>query len=32
MGVVSRVGDPMARTALYEGAHILLTRAVRFSG
>jgi hypothetical protein len=28
---VSRVGDPMVRTALYEGAHILLTRAVRFS-
>jgi len=30
-GAVSRVGDPMVRTALYEGAHILLTRAVRFS-
>ncbi|CAH1662201.1 hypothetical protein CHELA20_40018 [Hyphomicrobiales bacterium] len=30
-GADSRVGDPMARTALYEGAHIILTRAVRFS-
>jgi transposase len=30
-GAVSRVGDPMVRTALYEGAHIMLTRAVRFS-
>ena len=30
-GAVSRVGDPMVRTALYEAAHILLTRAVRFS-
>jgi transposase len=30
-GAVSRVGDAMVRTALYEGAHILLTRAVRFS-
>ena len=30
-GAVSRVGDPTVRTALYEGAHILLTRAVRFS-
>jgi transposase len=30
-GAVSRVGDVMVRTALYEGAHILLTRAVRFS-
>ena len=27
----SRVGDAMVRTALYEGAHIMLTRAVRFS-
>ena len=26
-GAVSRVGDVMVRTALYEGAHILLTRA-----
>ena len=30
-GAVSRVGDPTVRMALYEGAHILLTRAVRFS-
>jgi transposase len=30
-GAVNRVGDPMVRTALYEGAHILLTRAVRLS-
>jgi transposase len=30
-GTVSRVGDVMVRTALYEGAHILLTRATRFS-
>ena len=30
-GSVSRVGDPMVRTVLYEGAHIMLTRAVRFS-
>jgi transposase len=30
-GAVSRVGDPMVRTALYEAAHVLLTRAVRFS-
>jgi transposase len=30
-GAVSRVGDVMVRTALYEGAHILLTRATRFS-
>jgi transposase len=30
-GAVSRVGDAMVRMALYEGAHILLTRAVRFS-
>ncbi len=30
-GAVSRVGDGMVRTALYEAAHILLTRAVRFS-
>src|SRR3712207_788622 len=28
-GAVSRVGDGMVRTALYEAAHILLTRAVR---
>jgi transposase len=31
-GGISRVGDPMVRTALYEAAHIMLTRAVRFSG
>ncbi len=30
-GAVSRVGDVMVRTALYEAAHVLLTRAVRFS-
>src|SRR5919112_1744963 len=30
-GAVSRVGDVMVRTALYEAAHILLTRAVRVS-
>jgi transposase len=30
-GAVSRVGDVMVRTALYEGAHIMLTRAIRFS-
>jgi transposase len=30
-GAVSRVGDVRVRTALYEAAHILLTRAVRFS-
>ncbi len=30
-GAVSRVGDAMVRTALYEGAHIMLTRVVRFS-
>ena len=30
-GAVSRVGDAMVRTALYEGAHIMLTRAIRFS-
>ncbi|HYY62327.1 MAG TPA: IS110 family transposase [Burkholderiales bacterium] len=30
-GAISKVGDAMVRTALYEAAHILLTRAVRFS-
>jgi transposase len=30
-GGISRVGDAMVRTALYEAAHIMLTRAVRFS-
>jgi transposase len=31
-GAISKVGDPLVRTALYEAAHIMLTRAVRFSG
>jgi transposase len=31
-GGISRVGDPLVRTALYEAAHIMLTRTVRFSG
>lgn len=30
-GGISRVGDAMVRTALYEAAHIMLTRASRFS-
>ena len=30
-GGVSKVGDAMVRTALYEAAHIMLTRATRFS-
>jgi transposase len=30
-GGISRVGDGMVRTALYEAAHIMLTRATRFS-
>lgn len=30
-GGVSKVGDSMVRTALFEAAHIMLTRAVRFS-
>jgi transposase len=30
-GGISRVGDAMARTALFEAAHIMLTRATRFS-
>ena len=30
-GGVSRVGDAMVRTALFEAAHIMLTRAMRFS-
>jgi transposase len=30
-GGVSRVGDAMVRTALFEAAHIMLTRATRFS-
>jgi transposase len=30
-GGISRVGDAMVRTALYEAANVMLTRAVRFS-
>jgi len=30
-GGISRIGDAMVRTALYEAAHIILTRATRFS-
>ncbi len=30
-GGITRVGDAMVRTALYEAAHIMLTRASRFS-
>ena len=30
-GAISKVGDALVRTALYEAAHIMLTRAVRFS-
>ncbi len=30
-GRISKVGDAMARTALYEAANVMLTRAVRFS-
>jgi transposase len=30
-GGISRVGDTMVRTALYEAAHIMLTRATKFS-
>ncbi|TIV96301.1 MAG: IS110 family transposase [Mesorhizobium sp.] len=30
-GGISKVGDGMVRTALYEAAHIMLTRATRFS-
>jgi transposase len=30
-GAISKVGDVLVRTALYEAAHIMLTRAVRFS-
>ena len=30
-GGVSKVGDTMVRTALFEAAHIMLTRAIRFS-
>jgi len=30
-GSITKVGDAMVRTALYEAAHIMLTRATRFS-
>ncbi len=30
-GRISKVGDAMVRTALYEAAHVMLTRAVRWS-
>lgn len=30
-GGITRIGDAMVRTALYEAAHIMLTRASRFS-
>lgn len=30
-GGITKVGDGMVRTALYEAAHIILTRATRFS-
>ena len=30
-GVISRVGDAMVRTALYEAANVLLSRVTRFS-
>ena len=31
-GSISKVGDRMVRTALYEAANVMLTRTVRFSG
>ena len=31
-GAISKVGDALVRTVLYEAAHIMLTRTVRFSG
>lgn len=31
-GSITKVGDPMVRTALYEAASVMLTRTVRFSG
>jgi transposase len=31
-GRISKVGDKMVRTALYEAASVMLTRTVRFSG
>ena len=30
-GSISKVGDAMVRTALFEAAHVMLTRASRFS-
>ena len=30
-GAISRVGDAMVRMALYEAAHIMLSRVTRFS-
>ena len=30
-GAISKTGDGLVRAALYEAAHIMLTRAVRFS-
>lgn len=30
-GGITKVGDATMRTALYEAAHIMLTRATRFS-
>jgi transposase len=30
-GGISRIGDPLVRTALYEAAHIMLARTTRFS-
>ena len=31
-GAITKVGDRMVRTALYEAASVMLTRSVRFSG
>lgn len=31
-GAISKVGDKLVRTALYEAASVMLTRTVRFSG
>lgn len=30
-GAITKVGDALVRTALYEAAHVMLTRTVRFS-
>ena len=30
-GGISKVGDAMVRTALYEAAHVMLTRSGKFS-